>query len=176
MDKQYINNLISEIQKGNEVAFEKLFETTNKSLFSFVYLIVKNRADAEDVVQETFIKIKRSIQSFNTKTNPTAWMFQIAKHSAFDHMKKKLECVDCSQVEIASLDNSTLNKANKMYIHDLMNKYLDVEARQIVILHVLAGYKHREIAKLLSLSLGTTLWKYNTALKILKEKIKEDLR
>ena len=61
-------------------------------------------------------------------------------------------------------------------VFDAMNACLDGTERQIVILHVLWGYKHREIASLVDQPLGTVTWKYNNALKKLRKYMKEDDR
>ena len=65
--------------------------------------------------------------------------------------------------------------SNKLFIYQLINNNLSLIDRQIVILHIIHGYKNREIAKFLNLPLGTVLWRYNKSIKVLKEKIKEVL-
>lgn len=177
MDKKYLDSLICQLQGGSEEAFERFYIETNKSLFSFVYLVVRNYQDAEDIVQETFIKIKRNCGLYKPGTNPTAWIYQIAKNLSLDHLKKKkFEAPLLENEEISPVaEDISSGKVQNLYLHDLLIKNLEEEDRQIVLLHVVDGYKHREIAKILDLPLGTVLWKYNRALKILKNKIKEEV-
>ncbi len=176
MDKKLLDNLIQKIQLGDEKAFEDFYVATNKKLFSFVYIITKNQFDAEDVVQETYIKFKASSNRYHIGTNPSAFLMKIAKNTALDKLRKlKRETnFDALDYEAKDESQSFTRKEQNLFLHNLMNKNLQIEERQIVILHIVEGYKHREIAKFLGLPLGTVLWKYNRALKILKEKIKEE--
>jgi RNA polymerase sigma-70 factor (ECF subfamily) len=175
MDKKELDKLLFQMQSGEKEAFEKFYNMTNKNLFSFVYVIVKSRQDAEDIVQETYIKIKLNLFSYKVGTNPSAWIFQIAKNLALDSLRKDKKENACpfDDVEIPDKTEHIDRKNSNLYLHDLMNKFLSLEERQIISLHVLSGYKHREIAKFLNLPLGTVLWKYNRALKVLKENLKE---
>ncbi len=178
MDKKKINEILIEVQEGKEDAFEELFNLTNKGLFSFVYLIVKDKYDAEDIVQNTYIKLKRSISAYTPNTNPTAWIFQIAKNLSYDFLRqdKNKKMLSLEQYDMVDKNNFLSERIENLYLHNLMIENLDDESRQIISLHLIEGYKHREIAKLLKLPLGTVLWKYNRALKTLKEKIKEEER
>ncbi len=176
MDKKLLDNLIQKIQLGDEKAFEDFYVATNKKLFSFVYIIVRNQFDAQDIVQETFIKFKANVNSYKIGTNPSAFLMQIAKHTALDKLRKaKRETnYNSENFEVSDLGQPCSQKEQSLYIHDLINNNLQLEERQIIILHIVGGYKHREIAKFLGLPLGTVLWKYNRAIKILKEKIREE--
>ena len=174
MDKKILNDLLIDIQSGNELAFEKLFNYSNKSIFTFVYSFIKHKETAEDLTQDTFIKIKRFIYLYKPNTNPSAWILQIAKNISIDYIKKyKNETnIDISQFEI--IDKKYNSPENNLLLHDLLNKYLSIEDRQIILLHDVHGYKNKEIAKFLNMPIGTVLWKYNKAMKLLKIKYKEE--
>lgn len=88
MDKILLNNLIEKIKLGDEDSFTLFYNATNKEIFSFVYTIVKHKDTAEDLTQETYIKIRQGIQTYRTNTNPSAWFFQIAKNLSMDYLKK----------------------------------------------------------------------------------------
>lgn len=175
MDKKELNNLIIEIQEGNEHAFEKLYKVTNKSVFTFVYSFIKRKDIAEDLTQDTFIKIKRFIFSYKQNTNASAWILQVAKNVTLDHIKKYKKETTFDNAQIDVIDNN-YSPDTSLFLHDLMNKYLSEEDRQIVLLHDVHGYKNREISKFLKLPLGTVLWKYNKAIKLLRKKYEEESR
>ena len=174
MDKKLLNTLLVQMQAGDESSFEKLYNLTNKSIFTFVYSFVKQRETAEDLMQETFIKIKRFIQSYKPNTNASAWMLQIAKNLAYDHIKKYKQEKNIDLSEIDPPANQTHSPDTSLFLHDLMNKHLSLEDKQIVLLHDVHGYKNREIAQFLNLPLGTVLWKYNKAVKLLRKKYEEE--
>lgn len=176
MDKRLLNDLIERIKLGDEDSFAQFYDATNKSIYSFVYTFVKHKETAEDIAQETFIKIRQNIQTYRYGTNPSAWFFQIAKNLSLDYLKKYSKQTNIDITEIELVDNKKNETDNKLFLHDMMNKYLSQEEREIFLLHVIHGYKHREIAKFMNQPLGTILWKYNTAKKTLKQKIKEELK
>ena len=76
--------------------------------------------------------------------------------------------------ELTTINKSEENIEDRLYLHNLINRVLSENDREIFILHALYGYKNKEIAKFLNMPLGTVLWKYNRAIKVLKEKIKEE--
>lgn len=172
MNKKELDELMKRVQEGDENSFASFYRETYKGLFSFIYSYVKNWHTSEDLMQETYVKVKLNADKYLLGTNVTAWLFQIAKNLCLDYLKK------ASTKELEVIDDLIIEKNfesdTKMYVHDLLNRYLSDEDRQIVLLHLLHGYKNREIAKILDLPLGTVLWKYNKALKELKKKIKED--
>lgn len=88
MDKKVLNNLIDKIKLGDENSFAEFCELTNKGVFLFVYSFVKQKETAEDLTQETYIKVRRNILAYHSNTNSTAWLLQIAKNLALDYLKK----------------------------------------------------------------------------------------
>lgn len=172
MNKKKLDGLMKRVQEGDENSFACFYDATYKGLFSFIYSYVKNWHTSEDLMQETYVKVKLNADKYLIGTNVTAWLFQIAKNLCLDYLKKM------SSKETEVIDDLVIEKNfepdTKMYVHDLLNKYLSEVDRQIVLLHVLHGYKNREIAEILQIPLGTVLWRYNKAMKELKKKIKED--
>lgn len=176
MDKILLNDLLEKIKMGDEDSFTLFYDATNKKIFSFVYTFVRHKETAEDLTQETYIKIRQGIQTYRENSNPSAWFFQIAKNLALDYLKKYSKQTNIDITEIEIVDKKKNETDNKLFLHDMMNKYLSQDEREIFLLHVVHGYKHREIAKFLNQPLGTILWKFNTAKKTLKQKIKEELK
>lgn len=172
MDKKELDKLMIKIQDGDEESFAIFYRETYKGLFSFIYSYVADWHASEDLMQETYIKVKLNADKYLIGTNVTAWMFQIAKNLSLDFLKKQ------NNRKVENIDDVVVEKhfepENKLLVHDMLNKYLKETDRQIVLLHILFGYKNREIAQILDIPLGTVLWRYNNAMKTLKKKIKED--
>ena len=171
MNKRELNKLMILVQNGDENAFAILFENLKKGVFSFLYTYVQNYHTAEDLVQDTFIKVKLKANLYQKGTNVSAWILQIAKNTALDYLKKE------NKNKTVEIDEKIIGQDigidNKLDLHNILNSSLKEEERQIVLLHLVYGYKNKEIAKILDVPIGTILWKYNTAIKKLKEKLKE---
>lgn len=172
MDKAQLNSLMVKVQSGDEQAFTEIYNGIYKGVFSFIYTFVNDYQEAEDILQETFIKVRKNIQSYQPNTNPSAWIFQIAKNLSLDYLRKtkrKNETYSDQMEQYLGFENKS---DTKLYVHNLINTVLKDIERQIVILHIIGGYKHKEIATILNLPLGTVLWKYNQSIKLLNNVIK----
>ena len=170
MQKSEINELLKDVQRQDKVAFENLFNKCKNGVFSFLSTYTKDYQSAEDLLQETFIKVKLNAQSYKAGTNASAWILQIAKNTAIDFLRKEKKTVDIEQVVLA---DKRQDADEALVLHNALNNHLKDNERQIVLLHIVYGYKHREIAKILGIPVGTVLWKYNAALKRLKKVLAE---
>ena len=172
MTKQEINNLLVQIQQQDENSFNKLYEIMHKGIFAFAYSYVQSKEDAEDIMQDTFIKVKINCQSYIPKTNASAWIIQIAKNLCLDFLRKKSRVI-LTDNEIVGQEKFE-NQSKDFEMMNLLNVTLDEIDRQIVVLHVVFNYKAREISKMMNIPLGTVLWKYNKSIKLLNKKLKEE--
>ena len=166
MNKNELNKLLNNVALGDEESFNKLYYETYKGIFSFIYSYTKDYAITEDLVQDTFMKIKKNAYKYK-ENNPSAWILQIAKFTTLDYLRDK------NNKKTIPLDEANISQTEdldiKMDINRIMDLYLEEDDKRIIILHVQYGYKHREIADILNIPLGTVLWKYDLAIKTLKE-------
>lgn len=172
MDKKELDLCLQEVTKGDNSAFEKLYKDTVKGIFAFVYGFCENYHTAEDLTQTVYLKVKANISKYNAGTDARAWLFQIAKYTALNEIKKIKREVVASEEQTGRFEAKSYEMQDSP-VFDAINSVLDAKERQIVIMHVIWGFKHREIADMLSLALGTVLWKYNTAIKKLQNKLRE---
>src|SRR3989454_8746234 len=86
-------------KQGQETAFRELVRRYERPIFSLVYRMVRDRALAEDLAQETFIKVLNAIGSYNPQFKFSSWIFKIANNAAIDHLRKR-------ELETLSLDGS----------------------------------------------------------------------
>ena len=164
-----VNDLLIRIAAGDNNAFEKLYLMTRRGVYAFLYTYLNDHHDTEDAMQTVYLKIKRSIHLYRSGSNGRAWVLEIAKNHALNVIKQKgrLELVeDDDKYPHSEPDTSFI-------ITELMEKVLTEEERRIIVLHVLWGYKHREIANGLGVSTGTVTSKYKRAIDKLKREIKE---
>jgi len=81
--------LIKGYLNGNEQALAVLLDRYIKPLHTFVYHLVGGNSEADDVVQETCVKLWRSLKKYDSQKNFKTWIFQIAKNTAIDYLRKK---------------------------------------------------------------------------------------
>jgi len=82
-----IVNIIKEVKSGNKTAFKNLVEEYQEYAFRMAFRILSNEEDAKDVVQDSFIKIWKSINSFDAKLKFTTWMYKIVINCAIDKLR-----------------------------------------------------------------------------------------
>lgn len=82
-------SLVERYRAGDEAAFKELLDKHLGSVYAFVFQLVRDRAAAEDVAQETFIKAWRHLGRYDTERPFRTWLFAIAKNTAYDWLKKK---------------------------------------------------------------------------------------
>jgi len=80
--------LVRRIRQADETAFNELYQRYFQRVFSYVYLRQRNRADAEEVVQEVFTVVFRSIDAYRGKSSLLAWIYGIAKNTVNNHIRR----------------------------------------------------------------------------------------
>lgn len=162
-----IENLISALAEGKTEKMEELYESTSTAIFGYALSMLKNRSDAEDVVHDCYLQVYKSCKNYNKQGKPLAWMITITRNLCLEKIRKESKTLDTDVEEWMLIDEEYLSKEEKMTLRESM-MILSEEERQIVYLHAVAGFKHREIAKTLGKGLGTVLSKYNRAIKKLR--------
>lgn len=165
MDKRGLDALMVRVAHGDNEAFSRLYEETKRGVFAFAYTYLGNYADAEDAMQETYLAVKRSAALYRTGTDVRAWLFEIAKNRSLDELRKRKRRLENEAEETAA----GAMTAEGFPALDLMTEILSGEEKEIVLLHAVWGYKHREIAEMKKLPLGTVTWKYKTAIEKLQK-------
>ena len=166
--------LFQKTSMGDTEAFRTIYIHTANSVYGFLLSILKNKEDAEDLMQETYIKVREKAHLYQEQGKPLAWILTIAKNLAYMRLreKKKVVFIDIQETEV-SLDFSDVANAEDRMVLEAAFRVLNWEERQIVVLHAISGLRHREIGQLLKKPLSTILSKYNRALKKLKREIEE---
>jgi RNA polymerase sigma-70 factor (ECF subfamily) len=81
--------LIGQLKKGNREKFAELVDLTSDKIYRLALKMLGNEQDAEDVVQETYIKAFRSLEKFEAKSSLATWLYRIAVNEALMHLRKK---------------------------------------------------------------------------------------
>ena len=161
-----------ENQVKKNLVFKQLFDLHKKNVFAMALSILRDPSMAEDVMQETFIKLFQH-QKHQDIPNVKAWLLRVSRNTALDlYRKKKREITGFDEQYFNQVHCKSTDPLDRM----ILTKYLELlnsDERQIVVLKDITGVKHREIAKIIELPLGTVLWKYQTAMKKLRKNIEK---
>lgn len=175
IDKGVLNQeLFQKTAMGDTDAFHTIYICTANSVYGFLLSIIKNKEDAEDLMQETYIRVREKAHLYQEQGKPLAWIFTIAKNLAYMRLRERRKAVfiEIQDVDM-SLDFSDVSNAEDRMVLEAAFRVLNREERQIVILHAISGLKHKEIGQILKKPLPTIISKYNRALKKLKKEIGE---
>ena len=177
-DKLSDEKLLLRVAQGDKEAFQRLYQNTDKTIYGFILSILRNPQDAEEIMQETYLKIWTSAAGYKSQGKPLAWMFTIARnlcYMKFRDQKREADIglSDLSEGELGEFSPQIEDAADKMVLKAALH-ILNEEERQIVLLHTTAGMKHREIAADLEMPLATVLSKYNRAMKKLQKHLREE--
>ncbi len=169
-------SLIKQIADKDTNAFHTLYELTNKSVYGFAYSILKDPQSAQDILQDTFVKIYTSASSYKPQGKPMAWILTITRNLALMKIRESKRTVLTDIEENSHMlphISPNSDSEDKIILHNALTQLSD-ESRQIVVLHAVSGLKHREIAQVMNMKLPTVLSKYNRAIQKIQKILKED--
>ena len=168
--------LIEGCQKGKKKFQKKLYESYNKKLFVVCLRYTRSRLDAEDVLQEAFIKIFANIQTFRGESSLEGWMKRIVINTALNLYRSKINQFPTKDIEDVSNqlkeEEFTLSNFSLKELLQMIQSLPD-GCREIFNLYV-DGFKHKEIAEKLNISIGTSKSQYSRAKVLLQEMIKKN--
>jgi len=176
-DKDLIKGFI----EGNESCFEVLLSRYKTKVFTTIYLIVKDRNVAEDLFQDTMIKVVSMIRSgkYNEEGKFLPWVIRIARNLAIDHFRKVQRTPLQRESEDYDIFNSIhraeesaeteiIRDENARYIKKLI-QHLPDKQREVLIMRSYADLSFKEIAELTNVSINTALGRMRYALLNLKK-------
>lgn len=181
--------LVKRAKEGDGKAYDELTLLYKEAVYSIIYRMVHNQQEAEDLMQETFIKAYNSITSFNEEYAFSTWLFKIATNNCIDFFRKrKLRTYsmdqsirykdDEIQVEYAD-DKPTIEKeiisSEKSKIIKIAIEQLPEKYRQAIVLRHQEERSYEEIAEIMNLPLGTVKARIFRAREMLYKSLKDRL-
>ena len=153
--------LIARGKAGDPAALEALYRRYKTALFNLAYRYAFDRATAEDLLQEIFLKVFTHLDDVQRAETFTAWVFRIALNTCYSHLRgKRIEIekgMPLSEVE-GTRHEARVEAEENDYRRPLDEAIaaLAPRLREVFLLHDVEGFKHEEIARLLGLSVGTS--------------------
>lgn len=170
-----VNLIINRCKKGDRKAFFELYSLFAKNMLNVSYRIVNNKEEAEDILQESFIKVFENIRKFDEKTSFGAWFKRVIVNHSIDVIRKR-KMLMIPLDETKYLENEETEEHTDLNIETIREciQYLPDGYRIILTLYLFEGYSHREIGDLLKISEGTSKSQYSRSksklIKLIKEK------
>jgi len=166
-------DLIALARKGSEKAYRELLGRYQRPVFSLVYRMVRDRELAEDIAQETFVKVFNHLGSYNPKYKFSSWIFKIASNLAIDHLRKKepqtisldgsRNATSAEQIEATSITVESRDENPEQFLEakelgaeiEQAIGQLRPEYRTATLLRHVEGRPYEEIAEIMDVPLGT---------------------
>ena len=179
--------LIKEALEGNQRAYDELIKKYRGSVYNLVYRMIENRQEAEDIVQETFIKAFNALITFNEEFAFSTWLFKIATNNCIDTLRKrKLQTysldtpVQTKDGEVSrdfadkrySPEQSTISSESTLMILDAVEA-LPKKYQHVINMRHKEDRSYEEISDLLKIPIGTVKARIFRARELLKRKLKE---
>lgn len=173
--------------KRYEQIFEEEFMPQIDALYTFAYHLTYNEDDANDLVQETYLKAYRFIDKYIEGTNAKAWLFKILKNAFINQYRRKSKQptkVDYEEI-INFHDEEDTNYSSYMDLREEMFQgmigdevtnainALPVDFRVVILLCDIEGFTYEEISKIIDIPIGTVRSRLHRARNMLKEKLQE---
>jgi RNA polymerase sigma-70 factor (ECF subfamily) len=178
--------LVQAYIKGDQSAIESLINRHRSKVYTYILLTIKNQQLAEDLFQETFIKVVQSLRSGKYKDNGKflSWVIRIAHNLIIDHFRKEkqMNAISNDDSEVDLFNSKKLSDSNieeliidgqiKSEIRTLINELPD-DQREVVLLRHYGGLSFKEIADQTDVSINTALGRMRYALINLRKLIQE---
>lgn len=165
--------IVAWAQDGTELAFRELVRRYQRPVFSLIYRMVRDREVAEDLAQETFIKVLNAIDTYRPEHKFSSWIFKIANNAAIDHLRRRepdmlslegapdavtIERQEATALQVGDRGESPLDELEARelgsHIEGAIGR-LRPEYRACILLRHVEGRSYEEIASVLGLPLGT---------------------
>jgi RNA polymerase sigma factor (sigma-70 family) len=159
------DELVERCKRGDPQSFQQLYRQYSKAMYNTSLRIVNNTADAEDVLQESFLDAFRSLHDFHYRSTFGAWLKKIVINKSINILRKrKNDFVDMESTELQAVtDDNPVNEEEIQYkveeIKRMITRLPD-GYRAVLSLYLLEGYDHEEISQILNISHNTVRTQY----------------
>jgi RNA polymerase sigma-70 factor (ECF subfamily) len=182
-------------KEGSEEAYRELIRRYERPVFSLIFRMVRNRELAEDLSQETFVKVLNAVQSYRPEFKFSSWVFKIANNAAIDHLRKREldtlslegsphadtpELIEATALQITERGENQLQEVENRELGGTIERAIErlrPEYRSCILLRHVDGRTYEEIAEILNLPLGTVktyIHRARNELRILLHGVREE--
>jgi RNA polymerase sigma-70 factor (ECF subfamily) len=174
--------LVAAARKGDRAAFRTLVERHQRRVFAVALALLKNREDALDIVQETFLRAHRGLEGFDGESQLFTWLYRIAHNLCIDHLRRRrFETVQLDErIEVADeRDHLDTDPVRNIMNDELRGKILAAldkltpAHREVLMLREVEGLSYKEIADATDCNIGTVMSRLFHARKNLERHLRD---
>ena len=166
--KADVNRLLLEVSRGSTSALEALYRELGGSIYGLALAFLSDKDAAEDVLQDTFVHVFTMAVTHLQEKNGRSWILTIARNLCLDRLKSPQYTVrQITEQEKQQMDSAALDFISDVELKEAV-ALLDAFSRRVVLLHLAAGFRFREIAQMLGEKQSSVQWIYYAAVKKLK--------
>jgi len=153
--------VVEACRRGETAAFEQLFYKHGSKMKSIAFNLLGNRTDAEDAVQDAFLKVHRGIRNFRGQSSFSTWMYRILVNACYDMRRRGLRRLEVPAPETPAGEElphppaPAVNHPLRMALESCVAK-LSEAYRSVFLLYEVEGFAHAEIAEMLGISEGAS--------------------
>jgi len=176
-------HLVRDYLRGKDRAFEKLFKRYERPLFSFIFRFVGDRQSAEDMFQQTWLKIIKGLPKYEERGSFSSWLFGIANNCCIDRARKQTrskvdeltsaEGMDCLKHEGTDPEDKLMKKEKLALLQEAIEK-LPFDQKQVVLMRLHGELPFKEIAHAVKCPMNTVLGRMHYAVNNLKKMIEKE--
>ncbi len=167
-------NCLIALKDGDRDALSELYRLASASVYSYALSVLRSKHDAEDVLHDCFVNIFTSAGAYTPRGKPFAWIITIAKNLCLMKLRERKRFASGAEADddrdMAFAEESGIAPEDRLMIRRCL-KLLSEEEHRIVVLHAVAGFKHREIAEITGIPLMTVISKYRRAIQKLRQSL-----
>lgn len=157
---------------GDTKVFEEIYRRFGDRMKSIAWNHLGNVSDAEDVVQETFLKVHRAAATFTGEASFATWMFRILVNTCYDMLRKRRRRIEEAPIDdMLERSGANVDDTKRIALRRLLDE-LPEQRRSVFTLFEIEGLSHAEIASILGISEGNSKWILFATKKELQEKWK----
>ncbi|MCY4130869.1 MAG: sigma-70 family RNA polymerase sigma factor [Gammaproteobacteria bacterium] len=161
-DLELVNRILDDTGQRREVAFAALYTRHRTTVFNVAMRVVNSPEDAENVVQETFIKVNKNLKGFRGKSQFSTWLHTVAKNTALNYKAHEQRRPQSSGTDPTDLSEIATSSPQSDFEHEELKESLDRalaslndELKQTLLLVVNSGLSYEQVAEITDVPVGT---------------------
>ncbi len=173
-------NILARCKNGERIAQQQLYEHFKGKMFAVCLRYANSRQDAEDALQEGFVKVFRDLHQFRGEGSFEGWLRRVIVHVALQHLRKQKGGLQFSELEtvaykLSDMEDSVFDESEKATALIKLMQKMPTGFRTVLNLYVLEDYSHQQVADELGITVGTSKSQLNRAKAFLKNLLEKNL-